>query len=222
MGAETGPKIVEFARSKKRTKVGSGECFDLATEALKNASSKTASDFGEVSADADYVWGTEIPLASVQAGDIIQYRDYKLDREQNVETEYTFPDGSSITVNEKTTSTLGRPHHTAIATGAPASGSLKVIEQNVERVVGRGLEKLVDDGEIVISPIPDKTTTKKETVRIDVAWGTKIKRLVGAKNAAAIDAIVRKNLGKTASADITIVESTTIGGTLKAYRAQPK
>ena len=222
MGAETGPKIVEFARSKKRTKVGTGECFDLAVEALKNASSKTAYDFGEVAGDADYVWGTEIPLSSVQAGDVIQYRNYTLDKEQNIETEYSFPDGSSITVNEKKTSTLGRPHHTAIAIGAPVSGALKVIEQNVERVVGRGLEKLVDDGEIVISAIPDKTTTKKETVRIDVAWGTKIKRLVGAKNAAAIDGIVRKNLGKNASADITIVESTTIGGTLKAYRAQPK
>lgn len=222
MGAETGPKIVEFARSKKRTKVGTGECFDLAVEALKNASSKTAYDFGEVSGDADYVWGTEIALASVQSGDIIQYRDYTLDKEQNIETEYTLPDGSSLTVNEKKTSTLGRPHHTAIATGAPVSGTLKVIEQNVERSVGRGLEKLVDDGEIVISPIPDKTTTKKETVRIDVAWGTKIKRLVGAKSAAAIDGVVRKNLGKNASADITIVESTSIGGTLKAYRAQPK
>ena len=222
MGAETGPRIVEFARSKRRTKVGTGECFDLAVEALKNASSKTAYDFGEVTGDADYVWGTEIPLASVQAGDIIQYRDYTLDKEQNIETAYTFADGSTITVTEKKTSTLGRPHHTAIATGTPASGTLKVIEQNVERVVGRGLEKLVDDGEIVISAIPDKTTTKKETVRIDVAWGVKMKRLVGAKNAAAIDAIVKKNLGKNASADVTIVESTTIGGTLKAYRAQPK
>ena len=222
MGAETGPKIVEFARSKKRTKVGTGECFDLATEALKNASAKTAYDFGEVKPDVDYVWGTEVPIATVQAGDIIQYRDYTLDKEQNIATAYTFADGSSMTVKEKTTSTLGRPHHTSIATGSPVNGVLKVIEQNVERAIGRGLEKLVDDGEIVISAAPDKTTTKKETVRIDVAWGTKIKRLVGAKNAAAIDGIVRKNLGKTASADITIVESTTVGGTLTAYRAQPK
>src|SRR4030095_802172 len=109
MGAETGPKIVELAKSKKRTKVGSGECFDLAVEALKNASSKTAYDFGEVTGDADYVWGTEIPLTSVQSGDVIQYRDYTLDKAQDIEPEYTFPDGSSITGNEKKTENLRRP-----------------------------------------------------------------------------------------------------------------
>ena len=99
---------------------------------------------------------------------------------------------------------------------------MKVIEQNVERTIGHGLEKLVDDGEIYIQTPPTKTTTKKETVRIDIAWGIKMKKLVGPKNAAAIDAIVKKNLGKSATADITTNETVAISGTLKAYRAQPK
>jgi hypothetical protein len=222
MGADTGPKIVEYAKSKKRTKVGSGECFDLAVAALKEAGSKTAYDFGEVTADADYTWGTAVALATVQAGDVIQYRDYTLKKTQEIETSYTFPDGATLDVSDSSESSLGRPHHTAIVTGAPSSGAVKVIEQNVERVIGHGLEKLVDDGEIYIQAPPAKTSTKKETVRIDVAWGVKMKKLVGAKNAAAIDAIVKKNLGKNASADITTTETIGIGGTLKAYRAQSK
>jgi hypothetical protein len=222
MGADPGPKIVEFARSKRRTKVGSGECFDLAVAALKETASKTAYDFGDVTADADYTWGTEVALSAVQAGDVIQYRDYTLKKTQEIETSYTFPDGATLAVSDSTESSLGRPHHTAIATGAPSGGALKVIEQNVERTVGRGLEKLVDDGEIYIQAPPTKTTTRKETVRIDVAWGVKMKKLVGPKNAAAIDAIVKKNLGKSATADITTNETIAIGGTLKAYRAQPK
>ena len=222
MGADTGAKIVEFARSKKRTKVGSGECFDLAIAALKESGSKTAYDFGDVKPDADYEWGTEVSLATVQAGDVIQYRNYTLKKTQEIDTSYTLPDGSTLSVSDTAESSLGRPHHTAIVTAAPVNGAVKVIEQNVERVVGRGLEKLVDDGEIYIQAPPKKTTTKTETVRIDVAWGIKMKRLVGPKNAAAIDAMVKKNLGKNATADVTIEETVAISGTLKAYRAQPK
>ena len=222
MGAEIGPKVVEYARGRKRTKVGGGECFDLAVAALKDAGAKTAYDFGEVSADADYVWGTQVPLASVQAGDVIQYRNYTLKKTQAISTSYSFPDGSTLDVSESAESSLGRPHHTAIATGMPSGGALKVIEQNVERAVGRGLEKLVDDGEIYIQSVPKKTTTKSETVRIDTAWGMKVKKLVGPRNAAAIDGIVKKNLGKNATADIIIDETITVSGSLTAYHAQPK
>ena len=152
----------------------------------------------------------------------IQYRDYTLKKTQEIETSYPFPDGATLEVFDSSESSLGRPHHTAIVTAAPVGGAVKVIEQNVARVIGHGLEKLVDDAEIYIQPPPTTTSTKKETVRIDVAWGVKMKKLVGAKNAAAIDAIVKKNLGKNASADITTTETIAIGGTLKAYRAQSK
>jgi len=222
MSGEIGPKVVEYAQAKRRTKVGSGECFDLADAALKDSGAKTAYDFGEVTADADYVWGTSVPLTSVRAGDVIQYRNYTLKKTQEIATSYTFPDGSTLDVSESAEASVGRPHHTAIATGVPAGGALRVIEQNVERAVGRGLEKLVDDGEIYIQSMPKKTTTKRETVRIDAAWGVKLKKVVGAKNAAAIDAIVKKNNGKSATADVTTDETITVTGTLTAYRAQPK
>ena len=222
MGAEIGPKVVEYARGKKRTKVGSGECFDLAVAALKDAGAKTAYDFGEVSEDADYVWGSEVPLSTLQAGDVIQYRNYTLKKRQEISTSYTFADGSTLDVSESSESSLGRPHHTAIATSVPVGGAVKVIEQNVERALGRGLEKLVDDGEIYLQSVPKKTTNKTETVRIDAAWALKTKQAVGPKNALAIDALVKKYFGKTAKADITIDETITVGGTLKAYRAQSK
>lgn len=222
MSGEIGPKVVEYARSKKRTKVGSGECFDLAVAALKEAGAKTAYDFGEVTDDADYVWGSEVPLTAVQQGDVIQYRNYTQKRRQEISTTYTLPDGATLDVSESAESSLGRAHHTAIATGMPSGGALRVIEQNVERAVGRGPEKWVDDGEIYLQSQPKRTSTKRETVRIDVAWGAKLKKAVGAKNAAAIDAIVRKNLGKSATADVTVEETITVAGTLRAYRAQPK
>ena len=70
--------VLAFASTKLNQTVGSGECYDLANRALRAANASTASAYGEISADADYQWGLGVTLSSVQPGDIIQFRDYRV------------------------------------------------------------------------------------------------------------------------------------------------
>ena len=115
-------RIVGFARRQSGSHVGDGQCFALADRALSSAGAKSASDFGTVTRDADYVWGTSIAVSDLQPGDIIQFRDYSFDRETTTE----HPDGSSDTRTE----TQGRPHHTAVVEHVGAHGDATVLEQN--------------------------------------------------------------------------------------------
>ena len=116
--AALGDQIVSFARGKITQKVGSGECFDLVDQALRNAGAKSAADFGRVTPNADYVWGNPVSLSDVRAGDIIQFRNYRYDRtiETDTATDTDFQE---------------RPHHTAIVETVGGDGALNVLEQNV-------------------------------------------------------------------------------------------
>ena len=116
--AVSGDQVVNFARDRIGQRVGSGECFDLADQALRNAGAKSAADFGVVTPDADYVWGNQVHLSDVHSGDIIQFRNYRYDR--TIETD------TSINTDFQE-----RPHHTAIVERVDASGAFTVLEQNV-------------------------------------------------------------------------------------------
>jgi hypothetical protein len=111
-------QIVAYARGKISQSVGSGECFDLVDEALRKAGAKSAADFGTITPNADYVWGTSIALADVQPGDVIQFRNYRYDR-------------TIDTATAADTDFQERPHHTAIVERVDADGALTVLEQNV-------------------------------------------------------------------------------------------
>jgi hypothetical protein len=63
-----------------------------------------------------------VALTALQPGDIIQFRDYRYDRD--VETNN--PDGSGST----DTDFQERPHHTAIVESVGANGEVTVLEQN--------------------------------------------------------------------------------------------
>jgi hypothetical protein len=115
------PLVVQFAVQRLGQKVGNGECFTLVDEALRNAGAKSASDFGSVAPDADYVWGTSVTMSAVRPGDIIQFRDYRYTR--TIET--SNPDGSGGT----DTDGHERPHHTAIVRSVNGS-QITVLEQN--------------------------------------------------------------------------------------------
>ncbi len=56
--ANLGAQIVVFATSKSGQRVGDGQCFALADQALKALGARSAADFGTVTADADYKWGS--------------------------------------------------------------------------------------------------------------------------------------------------------------------
>lgn len=115
--------VLDQARRHTGKRVGDGECFALADQALRKAGYRTAKDFAPVTADADYVWGKHVSLDDVKPGDIIQFRNHRADG--SVSTR--LPDGSgtaAIFFEE-------REHHTAIVVSVQPHGVLEVIEQNV-------------------------------------------------------------------------------------------
>jgi hypothetical protein len=113
-------EIVSYARERLGERVGDGECFTLVDRALRNAGAKSAADYGEVTPDADYVWGASVGLSDLRPGDVIQFRDYRFER--TVETS-----DSEGTATE--THSEERPHHTAIVEVVDGS-TVTVLEQN--------------------------------------------------------------------------------------------
>lgn len=65
-----------YATGQLGTQIGNGECFTLADRALQQAGAKSASDYGAITANADYRWGNAVSLRVLLPGDIIQFRDY--------------------------------------------------------------------------------------------------------------------------------------------------
>jgi hypothetical protein len=114
-------RVVSFASRRRGERVGDGQCFTLADSALRSASAKSAADFGTVTPTADYVWGTSVALSDLRPGDIIQFRDYRYDREIVTET------SREVTTREDSEE---RPHHTAIVQSVDGGGAVTVLEQN--------------------------------------------------------------------------------------------
>lgn len=121
---KTGQDVLDYANSKKGTKVGRGECFDLADEALKKNGMKTASDYGQVTPEGDYQWGKPVELNESKPGDVLQFRDYKNKTTKNTETD---------TESRTSTETAERPHHTAVVVANDGQGNITVLEQNAPR-----------------------------------------------------------------------------------------
>jgi hypothetical protein len=119
-GASMADQIVSYARQRLGDRVGDGECFTLVDRALRNAGARSAADYGEVTPDADYVWGTAVNLSDLRPGDVIQFRDYQFER-----TVVTSNDEGETTETE----TQERPHHTAIVESVDGS-TVTVLEQN--------------------------------------------------------------------------------------------
>jgi hypothetical protein len=115
-----GENIVEFARAHLGQQVGDGECYDLADEALRHAGARSAPDYGEITGDADYVWGQRVALADAQPGDIVQFHDFTL-RTTVI---------SSFDASQRW-ETYIREHHTSIVE-RNLGGTLILLEQNVE------------------------------------------------------------------------------------------
>ncbi|MEO8523022.1 MAG: hypothetical protein ABI603_16780 [Acidobacteriota bacterium] len=125
-GSNTAPSaglgVVGYARGHRGHHVGDGECSTLADRALASAGARGAANFGPVTPDADYVWGTQVTLDELQPGDIVQFRSYRYDREVSVDN----PDGSGT----NDASFEERPHHTAIVESINGNGGVTVLEQN--------------------------------------------------------------------------------------------
>jgi hypothetical protein len=95
-------KILKFCEANKDKKVGKGECWDLAKEAL---------DAAGATWEAPYGFGKELTKKdAVEPGDIIQFEKVRIE----------YPDGSWKEL----------PHHTAIVYKVNAPGKFTMAEQN--------------------------------------------------------------------------------------------
>lgn len=99
-----GPHIVRFAEQQFGARVGNGECWTLADEALKSVSG--------VSHALGYTFGQAVSVSEAMPGDIIQLRDCK----------FVLPNGGR--------QTAGMPDHTAVVTCKTGPTSMQVLEQN--------------------------------------------------------------------------------------------
>lgn len=119
--ASLADRILAFVRRRRGSRVGDGECFTLIHLALRAAEARSASDYGTVTPNADYVWGTSIALTELQPGDVIQFRDYAYHR-------VVVTEGQDRTTTDERTEE--RPHHTAIVQSVDGNGAVTVLEQN--------------------------------------------------------------------------------------------
>jgi hypothetical protein len=102
--------VRKYAESMLGKQVGSGECWDLANEALKAAGARQPGQGGYGS----YVFGKEVTLKDVQPGDILQF--------ENVVFKHTSANGSWSTNNF--------PHHTAVVKKVQGR-QIELLHQNV-------------------------------------------------------------------------------------------
>jgi hypothetical protein len=114
-------QIVGYARRQHGSRVGSGQCFALVDTALRRAGAQSAADYGTVTPDADYTWGTPVSLTDLRPGDVIQFRDYSF-------RSVVVTDTGSSTVTEELEGE--RPHHTAVVERVDGNGAVTVLEQN--------------------------------------------------------------------------------------------
>jgi len=141
--------IVVWASGQVGKTVDRGECWDLANRALLKAHAKSSNDLGPSGKDANYVWGEPVAVKDVEAGDILQMRDF--DVKVTTKTTTTFSDGTVMTGGGWTREE--RPHHTAIVERSFGNGKVVILEQNYQHI------KRVFRHEVFVSSPPDTVTT---------------------------------------------------------------
>ena len=224
MAEADGAKILEFAKTKLKTQVGRGECFDLADAAIKALNAKSADAYGEVKEGADYVWGEKLAnVISAAPGDILQFKDYAVDVSIETSISLTIPGEGPIDLGGDidTSQSYSRPHHTAIVVTGPKDNQVTVSEQNVERGAGKTKERKVDFGSNYTKSPDDKVEKSQKSVTINRGWGEALKaKSNDPQTKAAIDALVKKYDGKSFQADVTTTTKIAVSGEIKAYRVQ--
>ncbi|HEV2319667.1 MAG TPA: hypothetical protein VGV18_07955 [Verrucomicrobiae bacterium] len=155
-GAALGANVVQFARQRTGQKVGDGECFALADQALRSAGAKSAADFGAITPNGDYKWSSQqVSPTDAKPGDIIQFRNFR------VVIKTVHADGSWEERSEE------RPHHTAVVVSNDGSGNLTVLEQNVSIGGSAGqAQKTVRQNKIVTTAGSHKAGADNVTVTV--------------------------------------------------------
>lgn len=132
-------RVVEYAQNRIGHKVGTGECWDLAFEALKHAGAKTPWDLNQT-----YVWGTEIArVVDVQPGDILQFEGVKI--------EWSWVT-SKKNVTTTQTQTYTFAHHTAIVEKVDSGTFVTLLHSNVQSKPGSPHNRNVSRMQVNLSP----------------------------------------------------------------------
>lgn len=99
-------QVVDFVQDRMGKKVGRGECWDLAAEALNSAGATW---------DGSYGWGVVVDPGkdSILPGDVIQFKDVELE----------WVEGNSR-------NRMTMPHHTAVVVEVKAPGVFIIAHQN--------------------------------------------------------------------------------------------
>ncbi len=151
--------VATWARGRIGQQVGAGECWDLAEQALAASGGRLSGSFGEVTPNADYIWGTRITdLRQLRPGDIIQMRDFT--ETDTGTTAVTFADGSGWTEEGGSTS---RGHHTVIVESQPdAQGRVSVLEQNYGTIGRRVQRNTIYTRDFDASPVTTRETRTRD------------------------------------------------------------
>jgi hypothetical protein len=172
--------------------VGSGECYDLADQVLRESGAKSAPDFQKVTKkrDQDYKWGAEISPKDAKPGDILQFRNHKIVEEKTIKTTKTYPDGHKEVSSRKESEEHHRGQHTSVVLANGGDGKMSVAEQHV-----------LDPNTSKLS----STVRKNDLYTKDTSWTTTKTRMEG-------DVQIKE--------ETTV--NVTVSGSIHAYRPQAK
>jgi hypothetical protein len=204
MASNINDKIIQYCVGALEKQEGNGECWTLTENALKKHGGKTSKELTPDSGDqekfkdADYIWGTSVDFPSaVQAGDILQFRDFAMT--VRIDVEITYPDGSIW--KESTEVSRDNPHHTAIV--ASISGDeLSLYEQNVPPK-GKKVQK---NGIYAKSKTFDPVTTQESQPSLKKKVNPVTKEETWTKD------------GPPVNASVTRTKTVSISGKIWAYR----
>lgn len=162
-------KIILWTKGKLGAKVGRGQCWDLAEQALKQAGAQTSNDLGPVDENTDYIWGDSIEKEQgIERGDILQIRDHVT--KTTTEVVYRFADETKVWETRERIAKRG--HHTAIVRSKPdVNGMMKTYEQHVNgrdvvQKMGLYLRSVSPTVTHSVGVYPHPRTKKKERVNI--------------------------------------------------------
>ena len=108
-----GEQVADFAASHVIQQVGRGECTDLAIHALQAAGARSHYP----SQNGMPVWGSTVPVAFAERGDILQFQTFVI----------TIRNADGTGQRES----RGHPNHTAIVLENLGNGAFRVAEQNM-------------------------------------------------------------------------------------------
>ena len=120
-GAGIADQIVGYARRQRGSRVGNGQCFDLADTRAARRGRQERRRLRQGHAERRLHMGHVGDAGGLQPGDVIQFRDYTYERVVVTKTDKGHDDRRDR---------QDRPHHTAIVESVDGNGAVTVLEQN--------------------------------------------------------------------------------------------